>query len=85
MQQNLQLYNPEVNRKTKWIQITHFFLEMHKCTAPLGNIHSVLCNVLGYAIPKSCVVLYIGHLDGSWACRPISGKNYPGGWEEGHY
>lgn len=30
-----------------------------------GNVHTVLCDVLGHVIPKSCLVLYLGHLEGS--------------------
>lgn len=62
---------PKMNRKqmkaglpagddvTTWIQISH------KQPACWRDVHSALCAVLGYVIPKSCLVLYRGHLEGT--------------------
>ena len=43
---------------------THIFWKCTKTQPFWGNVHSVLCGVLGYVIPKSCL-LYFGHLEGT--------------------
>jgi len=44
---------------------THIFWNCTKVQPFWGNVHSVLCAVLGYVVPKSCLVLYLGHLEGA--------------------
>ncbi len=47
------------------IQTTHIFLSCRKIQHFWDDIHSVLCEVLGYEIPRSRLVLYLGHMEGS--------------------
>lgn len=41
---------------------THIFWSCGKLKPFWDDVHSVLINVLGYKIPLSCTVLYLGHI-----------------------
>lgn len=43
---------------------THVFWKCTNIQPFWRNVYSVLCEVLGYKIPNSCLVLYLGHLEG---------------------
>ena len=44
---------------------THVFWSCSKIQPYWDHIHAVLCEVLGYKIPRTCLVLYLGHIEGS--------------------
>lgn len=43
---------------------THVFWSCSKIQPFWEAVHSVICVVLGYGIPSSCLVLYLGHMGG---------------------
>ena len=44
---------------------THMFWSCRKILPFWDHIHIVLCEVLGYKIPQTCLVLYLRHMEGS--------------------
>lgn len=41
-----------------------YFLELYKDLVILENIHVAVQNVLGYEIPNTCLVMYLGNIKG---------------------
>ena len=44
---------------------THVFWSCSKMQPFWDCVHSVICKVLGYRIPQTCLILYLGHMEGS--------------------
>lgn len=44
---------------------THIFWSCKKLEPFWRQVHLVICETLGYSIPFTCVVLYLGHLEGN--------------------
>ena len=46
-------------------RVIHVFWSLSKIQPFWEHIHVVLCEVLGYKIPQTCLVLNLGHMEGT--------------------